>query len=284
MKREELIEEYLAQPIKEEDIVYIKGMGSQDKSSYHNATAVLRVEDEGQTIVYREHRSESKTDISNVKKYTGDIGANPIDETLWRKVQSVNFNLDSILFKLGVIEGSHKNSYKTDKGFPIKVLNVNPFVEIGGEKKYYQRPFVWTLDEMQALIHSIYNRIECGKIVIRERSWKWLHSREDENECYWYDVVDGKQRLTTLQKFLNNEFTDKFGNYFEDLSEHAQNKFTNHQLFSYNEMNESVTDEDVVKQFLSINFAGVPQSIEHINYVESLLIPVKKNKNSKNSW
>lgn len=271
MKKQELIEKYLAEPIKAGDVVYIKGMGSQDSNSWFNSTKVIRLEDEGQTIVYKEHRSESKTDISNVKKYTGDIGANPIDETLWRKVQNVNFSLESILFKFGIVDGTYKTDYKTDKGFPIKVLNVNPFVEIGGEKKYYQRPFVWTLDEMQALIHSVYNRIECGKIVIRERGWKWLHSREDENECYWYDVVDGKQRLTTLQKFLNNEFADKLGNYFEDLSKQAQNQFTNHHLFSYNEMSESVTDEDVLKQFLSINFTGVPQSIEHINYVESLL-------------
>ena len=271
MKKQELIEKYLSEPIKAGDKVYVKGMGSQDKNAWSSVTKVIKVEDEGQTIIYQHHRSESKVNISDVKKYTGEIGVNPIDETLWRKVQNINFSLDSIIFKLGIVEGTSKDKYKTNKDFSIKVLNVNPFVEINEEKKYYQRPFVWTLDEMQSLVHSIYNRIECGKIVIRERSWDWLHSRNEEKDCYWYDIIDGKQRLTTIQKFLNNEFTDRFGNYFEDLSDQAQRKFTDHQLFSYKEMSGSVTDEDVLKQFLSINFAGVPQSIEHINYVESLL-------------
>lgn len=281
MKKKQQIEKYLKAPLKAGESVFIKGLGSQNKEAYTNTAEIIRLEDEGQTIVYKKYREEQKTHISNVKKWVGEIGANPIDESLWRKVQSVNFSLESILFKLGVIDKTHKSEYKTDKGFQIKVTNFNPFVEISGEKKYYQRPFVWTLEEMQSLVHSIYNRIECGKIVIRERGWNWLHSRELEEDCYWYDVVDGKQRISTLQKFLNNEFPDKFGNYFEDLSDQAQRKFTDHQLFSYNEMSESVTDEDVLKQFLSINFSGIPQSAEHINYVETLLNSAKNNKTQK---
>ena len=271
MKKQQQIEEYLKAPLKVGESVFIKGLGSQNKEAYTTSTNILRLEDDGQTVIYKEHGSEHKAHISDTQKWTDEVGANPIDESLWRKVQNVNFSLKSILFKLGVVDETHKSNYKTDKGFQIKVTNFNPFVEIGGEKKYYQRPFVWTLEEMQALVHSVYNRIECGKIVIRERGWNWLHSRELEEDCYWYDVVDGKQRITTLQKFLNNEFPDKFGNYFEDLSDQAQRKFTDHQLFSYNEMSGSVSDEDVLRQFLSINFSGIPQSVEHINYVESLL-------------
>jgi len=31
------------------------------------------------------------------------------------------------------------------------------------------------------------------------------------------------------------------------------------------------SDEDILTQFLMVNFAGVPQSLEHIEYVKSLL-------------
>ena len=273
MKKKQLIEQYLKEPIKVGDAVYVKGLGSQDKEAWSNITTVLAVEDDGQTIVYTEYKSPVKTSVENVKKFLGDIGANPIDETMWRKVENVNYTLESVLFTLGLgAKKTHREEkYTTNKGFLIKNCNFNPFVEINGEKKYFQRDFVWTLEEMQALVHSIYNRVDCGKIVVRERGWKWLRERELEEDCYWYDVVDGKQRLTTIHKFLNNEFTDKLGNYFEDLSTQAQHKFLDHQLFSYSRLSEDATDEDVLKQFLSINFAGVPQSKEHIEYVESLL-------------
>lgn len=273
MKKKQLIEQYLKEPIKVGDTVYVKGLGSQNKEAWSNTTKVVDVEDDGQTIVYIQHKSPTKVSVENVRKYVGDIGANPIDDSMWRKVQNINYTLESVLFTLGLglDKNTRKEKYTTDKGFLIKNCNFNPFVEINGEKMYYQRDFVWTLDEMQALVHSIYNRVDCGKIVIRERGWKWLYERGLEEDCYWYDIIDSKQRLTTIHKFLNNEFADRFGNYFEDLSENAQHRFLDHQLFSYSTMNESTTDEDVLKQFLSINFSGVPQSKEHIEYVESLL-------------
>ena len=61
------------------------------------------------------------------------------------------------------------------------------------------------------------------------------------------------------------------GNYFDDLSKNAKSKFSNHQLFSYSELPEGTTDEEVLRQFLRLNFAGVPQSREHINFVKDLL-------------
>ena len=62
-----------------------------------------------------------------------------------------------------------------------------------------------------------------------------------------------------------------YGNYFEDLSEQAQRRLTNNQLISYSELPEKTTDEEVLKQFLRLNFSGVPQSQEHLDYIKSLL-------------
>lgn len=149
MKKKQLIEQYLKEPIKVGDTVYVKGLGSQNKEAWSNTTTVLAVEDDGQTIVYTQYKSPTKTNVENVKKFLGNIGANPIDETMWRKVRNVNYSLESVLFTLGLgAEKGFKEKYTTDKGFPIKVCNFNPFVEINGEKKYFQRDFVWTLEEM----------------------------------------------------------------------------------------------------------------------------------------
>lgn len=268
MKKQELIQKYLKEPIKAGDVVYVKGLGSKNEEAFNNTTTVLEVGEND--IVYKDRGSIKRVGLENVKKRTYEIGANPF-KPYNRNIQTVNYNLDSVLFKLGILKGTRKENYTTKKGFNIKVTNFDPFVELNGTKQYYQRPLVWTLEDKQNLIHSIYNNLSCGKILIRERSFDWQHSRDNKEDCYWYDIVDGKQRLSTLKEFLNNEFADRNGNYYEDLSDLAQHRLTDHQLFTYQEMGENTTDEEVLEQFLLLNFAGVPQSTEHLSFVEKLL-------------
>jgi hypothetical protein len=40
--------------------------------------------------------------------------------------------------------------------------------------------------------------------------------------------------------------------------------------YHLNEMSESTTDEEVIYQFLKMNFTGVPQSEEHLNFVKEI--------------
>ena len=130
----------------------------------------------------------------------------------------------------------------------------------------------WSLEDKQLLIESIYSNVDCGKILIRNGSWKELEKLEEGgHELAWKDITDGKQRLNTVKEFLDNKFPDIHGNYFEDLSDQAQRKLTNHQLFSYSELPENTPDNEVLRQFLRLNFSGVPQSKEHLEYVKSLL-------------
>jgi hypothetical protein len=188
-------------------------------------------------------------------------------------IKSVAFTLDSILHKLDL---SPKYS-KRDEPYQINGLNVgecnfNPFVIINGVKQYYQRPLVWSLEDKQNLIESIYHGIGCGTIIIKINDWNYLEklATSGETELYFNDVVDGKQRLNAIAEFVNNKFSDKNGNYYREFSERAKHLFLDHQLFSYGEIT-NIDDEDVLKQFLKVNFAGVPQSLEHIEYVKGLL-------------
>ncbi len=256
--REEQILEFEKEPIKSGDPVYIG-------KEIHT---VVKVEND--MVFYQKFRSTEKISISEVRKFTGHIGYNPFNDT-FRNIETMSFSLESILHRLGLLKQSNKSEFKTNKGFDIKSVNFNPFVELNGEKEYYQRPLVWTLQDKQNLIHSIYNRLSCGKIVIRNRGWNWLESRDNEDECYWTDVVDGKQRLNTIVEFINNEFPDKNGVYYNDFSSVSKRKFTDHQLFTYQEMNDTCTDEEILEQFLLVNFAGVPQSEDHLQFVEKIL-------------
>jgi len=216
----------------------------------------------------RENIEISFSDILRVSEW--DIGVNPFtDNDL--SVRFVAFSLDSILFALNICGDKRgiNEGYKNKSGYLIKDLNWNPYV-IGndGEKQYYQRGFVWSLEENQLLIESIYQRIECGRILARKRSWDEVDKMQED--AAFHDIVDGKQRLNAIRGFINGEFPDLQGNYYGDLSYSAQHQFTNHQLFTYAEMQENTEDLKVLQQFLKLNFAGMPQSKEHIEHVKAL--------------
>jgi hypothetical protein len=191
-------------------------------------------------------------------------------------VRRVDFTLDSILHKLDLSPEYRKrdNAYEIN-GIAIGECNFNPYVIIKGVKQYYQRPLVWTLEDKQNLIESIYHGIGCGSIIIKVNSWDLLQQKADagETELYFSDVIDGKQRLNAIHEFVSNQFCDRAGNYYEQFSKKAQHLFLDHQLFAYGEIDSRrvSSDEDILTQFLMVNFAGVPQSLEHIEYVKSLL-------------
>ncbi|MFW6246819.1 MAG: DUF262 domain-containing protein [bacterium] len=239
---------------------------------------IVKVNKKTLIVVREDHprAKEVKIDKSDVAhRNISHIGANPFDEK-YDSVRPIAYQLSSIIHTLDLL--SDKRQYRDNEqilmnGIVIKELNWNPYVfDKNGNKQYYQRDFCWNLTDKQLLIESIYQKIDCGKILVREHGWKKLEAlaNNGETELAFRDVVDGKQRLKTIQDFIFNRFPDMHGNYYCDLSNYAQHKFTDHQLFSYAEMPESTTDEEVIYQFLKMNFTGVPQSQEHLDYVKEL--------------
>lgn len=227
------------------------------------------------TVVNNQYRNPSEHVISMsdiVSRKLQYLGANPftVDSS---DIRSVAYDLDSVLFNTKILGEKADVTGKYDiNSVPIMEINWNPFVYIDGEKKYYQRPFVWSIEDNQTLIESIYQRIDCGKLLIRKRGWNELRLMQanGETELSFRDIVDGKQRLNAVRSFIKGEYPDMHGNYYADLSAYSQNQLTNHQLFSYSELPEDSHDETIINQFLRINFTGVPQSKEHIEFVKSL--------------
>lgn len=221
--------------------------------------------------IREKYKKELFVNSNVVTRYNRTVGENPFQLDALRQVRTYNKTLDSLIFELGILGEKEDHPYY-EQGIEIKRFNWNPLVIINGEKKFYQRPFVWSVQDNQTLIESIYLGIECGRILIRNRSFEeiqWLVA-SGETDIAFKDIVDGKQRLNAIRGFIKGEFSDLHGNFYGDLSEEAQYEFGNHQLFGYSELAENTPDKDVVNQFLRVNFAGVPQSIDHITYVKSL--------------
>lgn len=224
-------------------------------------------------ITASQFRRAYKIPITEIKGYANIcMGYNPIDRDGWDSVRSVAFSTDSILFMTKELNPEDDERYEI-YGCPLKEFNWNPYVYVNGEKKYYQRDFVWTIEQKQMLLESLYQGVDCGKIIVRKRSFAELEQMfaKGERELYFNDIVDGKQRLNALITFIKGEYPDANGMYYGDLTPIAQNELQNNQFFSYAEMPAFSKDEMVLKQFLRLNFTGVPQSKEHIEYVKSLL-------------
>lgn len=200
-----------------------------------------------------------------------DCGVNPFSKEK-RRINFYNQEIQSILYKFG---------YDRDKNSPTssewQKVNLDPYVyDVNNEKHYYQRGLVWTLEQKQLLIDSIYNDIEIGKFLFRYNSWKRMEREEAETGImHSWDCVDGKQRINTILEFIENKFPDSNGNYWDGLSGNAQRRFMNFGNLSYGELPESATDEDVIDNFLTLNFTGVPMSREHIDFVRTIKISSK---------
>ena len=276
-KRQKLIDELNTSEIKVgETIVAVL----PDAYKKDDGVSLVVISKDGDSLLVKRsdssiHNNEYTISVDDVEaRDTRYIGANPFDETD-DKVRPVAFTFESILFNLDILgnkrDSSNFEKYKMN-GIVVKELNWNPYIYKNDKKEYYQRDFVWSLKDNQRLIESIYQSIDCGKLLVRKRGWKELEqmAADGETELAFYDIVDGKQRLNAIREFMLGKFADLDGNFYSDLSAHSQWKLTDHQLFSYSELPEVSEDSSIIRQFLKLNFTGVEQSIEHINFVKSL--------------
>lgn len=272
MNKQEIIEKFLSELPEVGESVYVRGYKTQNKESFFNSTEVVEVFKDGSISI----KDYSKTIIvpkEDYKRKVLHIGANPFPEKPWdSRLKMISFNLESILFACGFNDKQRTYNFDTDTEYQVPKIEFNPFIiDSNGNEVVYQRDFCWTLEQKQLLIESIYNNIDIGKIVIRKRSYEWVENRIlSGKKASFKDVVDGKQRLNALLEFVNNEFCDLHGNYWDDLSEYAQYKFMNFSSVAYGELGESASDEDVKSVFLNVNFSGVKMSQEHIDFVESI--------------
>jgi len=301
MNKQELIEAYLAEPIKVGDKASIKGLGTQDKTSWGYQAVVTEVLP-GNRIKYdHEHTKDAIAEEGQWQKYVGEVGFDPFPAKRWdAAIRFSAYQLSNVLSVCGFdwrANDEAKESTETVLGHEIPELCWNPVLTNSeGVEVVYQRDFCWTLKDKQLLIDSIYNGIEIGKIVIRNRNWNYVEARVKAGKIEhtaFRDIVDGKQRLRCIMDFVLGRFADSEGRYFRDMSKVAQRRFMGSNAMSFGEIGEGATDEDVKTVFVNINFAGVPMSQDHIDFVKGIDIEdrnkcicnsITEGKHEKHCW
>ena len=281
--KEKLIKEFQEKPFTIDEVVLVSKNyipnGIHIRSSYFKVEClIIEVMDDTLRLKVKEsiYKDESFLIKKNlVERDTLYVGVNPFPKDDWmRQIIMFNYDIGGIMTHLHLpfIGYENERCYNVN-GVMVKNCNFNPYVfDKDGNKQFYQRDFTWTLNDEKLFIESIYQNIDCGKIVIRKRSWKWVKEQVNNGntDVFFNDIVDGKQRINTLYRFMNDKFKDLHGNYYSDLSERAQRMFESSTCISTLIMNENTKDEDVIRTFLMVNFSGKPMSKKHLDFVKEI--------------
>jgi uncharacterized protein with ParB-like and HNH nuclease domain len=148
-------------------------------------------------------------------------------------------------------------SFDFDVFLPSKNLNL-------------QRDLVWTKEQKQSLILTLLKDQKINPFVVVQKDV----NKTKENKYEW-EVIDGKQRLTTIFDFLDNKFfidlkSEEY--FFKDLPEDCQKRIYNYSLYTvdvhYNYDNK-ITDEVKIDLFEDINWLGTPQDIQHLKKLKN---------------
>ncbi|MEG1140924.1 MAG: DUF262 domain-containing protein [Clostridia bacterium] len=136
--------------------------------------------------------------------------------------------------------------------------------------KNLQRSLVWSDLQKQELILSILKEIYIPPITVVEVSESIRFRGERVIQ-----IIDGKQRMTTVRDFLLNKFSINVNGieyFYTDLSHAAKYKISSYSFvgtcyYTYKDESEekyNLTDNDYINLFEYVNFSGTPVEKQHL--------------------
>jgi len=175
-------------------------------------------------------------------------------ETL--KQLKTKYQIDS---SIGVNHGIILDYKLSDRLLNDKIYDFNVFLP--KYNRNLQREYVWNKQQQQDFIFSLLQEKKIEPIITIR------HSFDMEDKNYVFQIIDGKQRLLTIKKFLNNEFSITINDNKYKYKNFDKNTkfFFCRQINSltanvyYSDMSNAISDEDKIKLFVFYNFTGTPQ-------------------------
>lgn len=138
-----------------------------------------------------------------------------------------------------------------------------------------QRPYVWEHYQQNEFILSILLEKPIDPfIIVQEYDGYNYHERRGTNR-----IIDGKQRLMTIQKFVHNEFpiiVNGQAAYWSDFDDKLKLFFKSRCSYLtatvyYSYPDTPVTDDMKIILFNYYNFSGTPQTEAHKNMLQKFL-------------
>ncbi len=158
----------------------------------------------------------------------------------------------------------HPQEINSSIKFFAENCNIDFDVYLPTKGRNLQRDYVWTVEQKRELIWSVLMNRHIPRMAILNV----VAGKEDLKGTY--QIIDGKQRLSTMIDFYLGKFDlviDDKNYYFNELPEDYQRVIAGY-MFPYYIVNEDFgnifTDEDKISWFRYINFAGTPQDAEHL--------------------
>jgi len=129
-----------------------------------------------------------------------------------------------------------------------------------------QRNFVWKDNQQSNLIRAI----------ILDYPIPAIYARDIGDSNYW--ILDGRQRITTVQRFIKNEFAlsktlesigdvEVAGKYFKELPEDFQDEILTRNFLIYSMRN--MTDAEVSQMFIYLNSNSKMEKMELLRVMAS---------------
>ena len=127
----------------------------------------------------------------------------------------------------------------------------------------FQRGHVWTEDQQRAYVEFCLMGGRGSKTLL----FNSVNFNRGSAEPEVIELVDGKQRLTAVLRFLHNELPVFGGHYYRDYTDRLD---TFDATFHFM-INDLPTREAVLKWYLELNDGGTPHTKEEIDKVKKML-------------
>lgn len=133
----------------------------------------------------------------------------------------------------------------------------------------FQRGHVWTEKQQVKFLEFLLRGGKTGRnLYFNDPYW---HSVRPKTGYRDFVCVDGLQRITSIQRFLNNEIR-VFGQLYSEFG--GKTDLLRHSMVFH--VNDLKTREDVLRWYIEMNAGGTPHSEEEIQRVRKILDECKK--------